>query len=361
LRGKRQDHLIPFLTEWFFLPPFSLERGFPVKFSDQFFAQNIITRFSEKTFILNFFHRAFLHPVCILFLISVLAPSSHGWANTADISPPQRIVSLSPGITEILFAIGAGDRVVGVTDFCNYPEKAKSLAKVGGLLNPSYEALITLKPDLIIHQPNKHKIKNFVDKLDIHSLPISMLSFDEIFSSIKEIGIATHSETGADRLIQSMREKINFHRKRLADVSQKSVLLILGISNDTMREIYGVGPKTYLGEMLALAGGKNILTETQAQYPKVSKEFIIHKSPEIIIEVGPKDILSREASEKRQQDWQKFSTIRAVKNKNIHFIGSDYILIPGPRLAYIIDDFVKAIHPEIVSDQTPVAKKTGRP
>jgi iron complex transport system substrate-binding protein len=344
-----------------FFAPFSLERGFPVKFSDQFIAQNKIARFSGKMFFLNFFLRAFLRPFCILFLISVLAPPSHGWADTADGSPPQRIVSLSPGITEILFAIGAGDRVVGVTDFCNYPEKAKSLPKVGGLLNPSYETLITLKPDLIIHQPNKHKIKNFVEKLDIRNLPISMLSFDEIFSSIKDIGIATHNEVGAEELIQSMREKIDFYRKRLADVSRKSVLLILGISNDTMREIYGVGPKTFLGEMLALAGGNNILTGSQAQYPKVSKEFIIHESPEIIIEIGKKEILTEESSVKRLQDWQKFSTIRAVKNNNIHIIGADYILIPGPRLVNILPHFIKAIHPEILSDQTPMANKTGRP
>jgi len=331
-----------------FFAPFSLERGFPVKLSDQLFVQKKTARFSGKTFFLNFFHRAFLPSVCILFLISVLAPSSHGWAESKDVSPPQRIVSLSPGITEILFAIGAGDRVVGVTDFCNYPEKAKSLPKVGGLLNPSYERLITLKPDLIIHQPNKHKIKNFTDKLGIRNLPISMLSLAEIFNSIKEIGVAIDRENAADLLVQSMRKKINFHRERLAGVAQKSVLLVLGISNDSMRELYGVGPKTYLGEMLALAGGKNILSGAQGQYPKVSKEFIIHKSPEIIIEVGPKNILSREASKKRQQGWQIFSTIRAVKNKNIHFIGSDYILIPGPRLVNIIDDFVKAIHPEIV-------------
>lgn len=263
---------------------------------------------------------------------------------------------MSPGITEILFAIGAGEQVVGVTDFCIYPEKAKSLPKVGGLLNPGYEAIITLQPDLIIHQPNKHKIKTFGEKLGIRNLPITMLSLPEIFTTIKEIGIATNRENAADRLIQSMQEKINFHRKRLADVSTKSVLLVLGISNDSMRELYGVGPKTYLGEMLALAGGKNILTDTQTQYPKVSKEFIIHESPEVIIEVGPKDILSLEASKKRREGWQKFSTIRAVKNQKIHFIGSDYILIPGPRLVNIIDDFVNAIHPEIVSNELPVAE-----
>ena len=290
-------------------------------------------------------------------LIVLISTSLEVRAEASPSSPPQRIISMSPGVTEILFAISAGDQIVGVTDFCNFPEAAKSLPKVGGLLNPSYESIITLKPDLIIHQPNKNRMKKFVENLGIHHLPISMLSLDEIFSTIKEIGVATHREKGADRLIQSMKGKINFHRKRLANVSQKSVLLVLGISNDSMRELYGVGPKTFLGEMLALAGGKNILADSQAQYPKVSKEFIIHESPEIIIEIGRKDILTEESSLKRRQGWQKFSTIRAVKNQDIHIIVADYILIPGPRLVNIIHHFVKAIHPEIVSDTPPVAEK----
>ncbi len=341
-----------------FFALFSLERGFPVKLSDRLIAQKETARFSGMADRSKTTHRVFLQTLFLFFLILFPAISPAGWAESKEVSSPQRIVSLSPGITEILFAIGAGNRIVGVTDFCNFPEKAKSLSKVGGLLNPSYETLITLKPDLIIHQPNKHKIKNFTDKLGIRNLPISMLSLDEIFNSIKEIGIAVHRENPADELIQSMQDKIGFHRKRLAGVSQKSVLLILGISNDTMRELYGVGPNTYLGEMLALAGGKNILAETQAQYPKVSKEFIIHESPEVIIEAGPKDILSREASKKRRLGWQKFSTIRAVKNQNIHFIGSDYILIPGPRLVNIIELFIKALHPEIVSGKSSIDQKS---
>lgn len=321
-----------------------------------FFDQKETARYIRKSFSSKLFHRACLQSVCILFSILVLTSANKGWAESPDAPPPQRIISLSPGVTEILFAIGAGDRIVGVTDFCNYPEEAKSLTKVGGLLNPSYETIITLQPDLIIHQPNKHKIKNFVEKLGIPNLPISMLSLPDIYSAIKTIGIATHKENAADRLIQSMREKINFHRERLANVSQKSVLLVLGISNDTMRELYGVGPKTFLGEMLALAGGKNILSNTEAQYPKVSKEFIIHESPEIIIEIGRKDILTEESSVKRRKGWQKFSTIRAVKNQNIHMIGADYILIPGPRLVNILEHFVKAIHPEIASASSPLTE-----
>ena len=297
--------------------------------------------------------------IFVLFLFHFAFPAGKGWTATSEPSTPQRIVSMSPGITEILFALGLGDRVVGVTDFCNYPEEAKKLPKIGGLLNPNYETLIRLQPDLIIHQPNSHKIETFVGKLGIRSMPISMLSLDQIFDSVKSIGVATGSEKAANRLIQKMKEKIDFHRSRLAQVPRKSVLLLLGVSNDSMREIYGVGPNTYLGELLDLSGGENILAESSAEYPKVSKEFIIHQSPEIIIEAGPKHILSNKASQKRKQGWQRFPTIRAVKDGNIHFIGADYILIPGPRLVNIIDDLVKVIHPEFFSSGSSLLENAG--
>jgi ABC-type Fe3+-hydroxamate transport system substrate-binding protein len=338
------------------LPFFSLERGFPVKKINHIFLQKEARGFLRgklRLMVASFGIKT------VLFLFLILFTGSAQLYAAPALSPPQRIVSLSPGITEILFALGLGDRVVGVTDFCNFPKEAKQLPKIGGLLNPNYETLIILKPDLIIHQPNSHKIETFVEKLGIQSLPISMLSLDQIFDSVKSIGVATGSEEAADKLVQKMRAKIDFHRSRLSQVPRKSVLLLLGINNDSMRDIYGVGPNTYLGELLNLAGGKNILAESRSQYPKVSKEFIIHESPEIIIEAGPTRILTEKASIQRKQGWQQFPTITAVKNGDIHFIGTDYILIPGPRLVNIIDDLVKAIHPEVFSVGLPPLQQTG--
>ncbi len=290
---------------------------------------------------------------CLIVLTLVLFQPASGWSEENPSSSPQRIVSMSPGITEILFALGVGDRVVGVTDFCNYPEATKSIAKIGGLLNPSYETLITLKPDLIVHQPDSHKVDNFVEKLGIRGLPVSMLSLEQIFDTIQTIGAATGSDKKAGELIRQMKDEIQSYRTRLAGISTKSVLLVLGISNHSMRDIYGVGPNTYLDELLTIAGGENLLADSHSSYPKISKEFIIHKSPEVIIEVGPTRILTSEANISRKAGWKKFSTIRAVKNNAIHFVASDYVLIPGPRLINIIADFAKAIHPGVFQNVAP--------
>ena len=114
-----------------------------------------------------------------------------------------------------------------------------------------------------------------------------------------------------------------------------------------MRDLYAVGKNTFLGALLALAGGDNILPESPAHYPKISREFIITPSPEVIIIAGPMANLTAEEETVRKRQWARFSTVRAVQSDNIHYIGEDYILLPGPRLLKIIDRFAKSIHPEI--------------
>jgi iron complex transport system substrate-binding protein len=121
------------------------------------------------------------------------------------------------------------------------------------------------------------------------------------------------------------------------------------VGEDPTREIYSVGRGTFLGELLSIAVGENILQDAASLYPKISKEYLINQSPEFIIEVGPNPIHEKEALEKRKAGWQRFPTIRAVKNDNIHYLGGDYLLKPGPRLLQIIDHFIAALHPEIIN------------
>ena len=139
----------------------------------------------------------------------------------------------------------------------------------------------------------------------------------------------------------------------MQNVAPKEALLLLGDSSDPGRDLYATGHGTFLHELLEISGGTNIIPASLARYPRITKEFIIEKSPEVIIEAGPKSRLSPEQIKERIKGWNRFPTIRAVQSKNIHYIGEDYILIPGPRLLKIIEQFSKAIHPEIFSDSSP--------
>lgn len=254
---------------------------------------------------------------------------------------------MSPAITEIIFKIGAGDKVIAVTDFCTFPKETESLPKVGGILNPSYETIIALKPDLIIHHFDSLKIQEFAINLGIDSLPVSLVNLENILSSILSIGEQLELQTTAGEFHRKLKNDIEFYRSRLKNHNNKSVLLLLGDSEDPMRDLYAVGRNSFLGELLALAGGENIIRESLAEYPKISREYIIKTSPEVIIIAGPMANLTSKEKESRLKQWANFSTVRAVKSNNIHYIGEDYILLPGPRLLNIVDRFAKSIHPEI--------------
>ena len=274
------------------------------------------------------------------------------WLKSAWAEPhyPQRIISMSPSITETLFALGIGDRVVGVTDFCSYPKEACALPKVGGLLNPSIETWIRLKPDLIIHQDDSHKLRINAKNLGIQTLAISMTRLQNIFETIKTFGEVLGCQTASFALVQKLQSSIQLQKTRLQGFPKKTTLLLLGEGSDPGGALYAVGRSTFLGELMELAGGENILTDSSINYPKISKEFILRHSPDIIIEAGPDANVSPEEKEKKLKQWQRFPTLTAVKNKTIYFVGADYILIPGPRFLNILDQFARVIHPEAFGD-----------
>ena len=127
------------------------------------------------------------------------------------------------------------------------------------------------------------------------------------------------------------------------------MFLLLGVGNDPAQTLYGVGRKTFLGELLELAGGDNILPESLSPYPKVSKEFVIRQSPEVVIEISPVTNQGQEAMDNKKRVWEMFPTLQAVRSKSIYYISGNYLLIPGPRLTKIIDHFAHALHPKVFS------------
>lgn len=287
-------------------------------------------------------------PAVLLFLC--LSASSI-WADDKGFKSANRIISTSPSITETLFELGLKDRLIAVTDFCKYPKAACQLPSIGGMLNPNMETIVSLTPDLIIHQSGNQRLRNNAKSVGIQTLSVDMGNLREIFETIETLGATLNCKDQADKLIQRLNEGIAFYQERLKGLPKREVLLLLGDSSDPARDLYAAGPGTFLNELLNLSGGNNILRDSPARYPKLSKEYIIKKSPEIIIEAGPKSNLPQKEIDLRIQEWNRFPTIKAVQNEQIHFIGADYILIPGPRLLKIIERFSKAIHPDLFGPQ----------
>lgn len=225
-----------------------------------------------------------------------------------------RIVSLSPAMTEILFALGSQDLLAGNTTYCDYPEAAKKIPKVGDFSNPSIERIVGLKPDLVIvNLPEQRRIKQELEKLNIQVFVSSPKLLSDIYQEIEKLGKIIKKERQADSLTDNLKTII-----KPVNRSKKRIYIEL-----SPRPIITAGGKTFLNELVQIAGGKNIFSDLDKDYPVVSQEEIIKRNPEIIILLHPEDVGDRIG-------WQKISAIK--NNKVYKNLNPDHLLRPGPRL-----------------------------
>ncbi len=285
----------------------------------------------------------------------LLGEESNAYANSTDDSP-KRIISMSPAITEILFELRQEHRLVGVTEFCEYPKAAKSFPNVGGILNPNIETVLTLKPDLIIHQHDSVTVEKHAKNLGIATLSLNLTTLDHILKSIKIIGKNLRVVSQAKSLSARLSKGIEYFKSRLKDRPRRRVFLIFDDSQKGMRDIYAIGKGTFLDELLTLAGGENILSPSMVLYPKVSKEYVIAQSPEVIIEINPRKEPPQKDRESSKREWQRFPTVSAVKNNEIHFIGADHLMIPGPRVLLTVKQLAMALHPDLFESTVGVSQ-----
>lgn len=254
-----------------------------------------------------------IHISCAIFVIYTIF--SNCYCDKPSVKPGFKIVSISPAMTEILFAVGAGNDIVGVTTFCNYPEAAKKIYKIGDFSNPSIERIVGLKPDIVIvNLPEQMRIKKQLEKLGVTIFVSSPKSLNDIYKEIAGIGKIVKKERVADSLIHYMKMNIgpSEHKRK------KGVYIEL-----SPRPLVTIGAHSFLNEMLEMAGGKNIFSDLNKDYPVVSQEEVIKRNPEIIILLHPGNITDRLA-------WKKIAAIK--KDKVYTNLNQDHILRPGPRL-----------------------------
>jgi iron complex transport system substrate-binding protein len=251
----------------------------------------------------------------------------------------QRIISLSPAVTEILFAIGAGDSVVGGTDFCDYPPEAKQKPSVGGFSGNtvSVERIVSLKPDLVILSAEMHgKIIDILDRLSIPSFAMEPQTFAQVYQDIRTLGRLTGHIGNAERVVKTMREKIDAVQRRFA--SERRVSVFWELWDDPLMT---TGSSTFINEAISLAGGKNIFDDLTERWPTVSLEQILLRKPEWILSATDHgDRVNLQAITKRS-GW---SGIPAIRQGHVGLIDSDSISRGGPRLADAVEAIADLIH-----------------
>lgn len=254
-----------------------------------------------------------------------------------------RILCLSPSITEIVFAIGQGDRVAGVSDYSAYPPEALELPRCGGQINPNFEVMLSLKPDLIIAQGKAEDIKKLAERYDINALFVDLDNLSDIYQAIIEIGEKLNSGKKAKELVDSMSSRINELAEKTDSTPPVDTLLVIGRDPATLRGLHVAGPEGFLHEMLEKAGGRNIMDDLDRRYATVSKEFLARKKPEVIIELHGEGMMEKQERRQYLKAWQIMSSLPAVKNNRIYVIEESFAMIPGPRSVKIAERMAEII------------------
>ena len=284
--------------------------------------------------------------LCLLVLALPSGPSNAAVYND-DIgrsvqipSYPRRIVSLAPSITETLFALGLDREIVGVTDFCNYPEAALSKQKVGSFISLSAEKIVSLSPDLILATADGNR-KESVEQLVRLGLPVYTVSpsnLNQTLRMISTIGRMTGREKESHALVRKLQQRIRHVTTATEHLPRPKVFFQVGIDS-----LITVGRDTFLNELISLAGGVNISGEETVRYPRYSIERILTAAPDVVIVTSMK---GEGSFEQVKKNWSRWSSLPAVRTGRIYLMETDLVFRPSPRIVDGLEELTRLIHPE---------------
>jgi iron complex transport system substrate-binding protein len=243
----------------------------------------------------------------------------------------------------MLFALGLGDRVVGVTEFCNYPPQASSLPKVGGFVNPNTEAILALRPDLVIATPNVGN-RVFVERLMAVGARVEVVqarNVEEIAPAIEAIARAAGAEAAGRDLCAALRRDIDAQRARIAGLPPRKVLFCLQVD-----PLIVAGPGSLPGDLITMAGGANVVPASAGAYPSYSLEAVLAASPDLIVQSLMDTREGTSGAEALRAYWSRFRSLPAAASGSVYTVSGDLVLRPGPRIGEGLRSLIDLIHPE---------------
>jgi iron complex transport system substrate-binding protein len=280
-----------------------------------------------------------LRPIFFLLLFLFPLPTLYS-PLPAYASPPKRIVSLAPSITEILFALGLDEEIVGVTTACDYPEAAKTVAKIGDAVSPDLETLVRLRPDLIIGIRGLHRagLSGELERLGLSATMTDPGSVQKILEDIRTIGRLVGREAQADVLTASMMARIDSVRSRVQNEPRPTILYVLW--NEPLTTATS---SSYIGELIELAGGNNLIRSDHKGYRLFGMEEVLLKNPEVVIFASEMGLGAAQAERER---WMRWEQVAAVEENQLYVLDSDLMHRPGPRIVEAIESLADLLHPE---------------
>jgi cobalamin transport system substrate-binding protein len=269
-----------------------------------------------------------------------------GQQQRASVEPrPQRIVSLSPSVTEILYGIGAWPQVIAVSQYCTYPADVQNKPRVNGWDKTNLEQVMALNPDFVIGvEAQESFLRDKLNGLGVRSLFVKSQSLADILASFGEIGLATGHEQEATDLSAKTQGEIDTVRKAVADRPHPRVLCVVDRVPGTIRDLYTATRGSYLDELIQLAGGESIAPQAEHGYGKINKEAVLTLNPEVIIDMaqGSKGNFGEDPG----AVWNELGEVRAVREKRIYSMSDPSVIHPSQFVGHTAQVFARALHPE---------------
>jgi len=279
----------------------------------------------------------FIAILCSVFLLLGCAKKVE--TPVSQVKEYKKIISRAPSLTETLYFLGAGGKIIGVTNYCNYPEAAAKMTKIGTFLDLNLEMVMQLQPDMVFLIPSCVKAQENLKKLNIETFSVPQDRLAEVISSVRILGQKLGMEERGNFLADSLEKEITLAVQSVSKAdSGKTVLISTGREfGNGISSLYAGGRNTFFDDILKRIGLKNVL-ETEMPYPQVSLEAILKLNPDIIIDLIPELDEQKITKEKIIAEWETYPQLKAVQNKRVIVLGGRHISIPGPRLVRLIKE-----------------------
>jgi iron complex transport system substrate-binding protein len=261
-------------------------------------------------------------------------------------APPTRIVSLIPALTDMLVAMGARSQLVAISSYDDDPE-VKDLPRVGALLDPDVERILSLGPDLVLVYGSQQDLLTQLARASIPAYQYRHGGLPHAMATMRDLGKRVGRAAEAERLATSIERRIAAVKERTAGVRRPRALLVFGREGGTLRGIYVSGGRGFLHDMLEAAGGVNVFADVMQESVQASSELILTRAPEVIIELRTRDVTTGDALKREMESWNALSSVPAVRNRRLHLLVGKSLNVPGPLVADGIEQMARVLHPQL--------------
>jgi cobalamin transport system substrate-binding protein len=265
---------------------------------------------------------------------------------TSSTGPARRVVSLVPNVTEMLFAVGAGSQVVGVSSYDDFPPETKFLPRVGALLDPDTERILSLRPDLVVVYGSQTELEGQFTRAGIRVYPYRHGGIDSILQAIRDIARLTGHSADGDRVLGEVRSQLDAVRVRVQGQRRPRTMLVIGRDAGTLRGVYVSGGIGFLHELLDVAGGDDVFADVKREAAQPSNETMIVRAPEVIIELHPGEQPPADALQKERASWNLLASVPAVRSGRVHLVYGGDLLAAGPRIGRAAETLARVLHPD---------------